>query len=126
MMAAHVDDYAALGAAFKANQASVMAAIQAFRQQAYASGALDSNEYQTVSVQQQNGTQVVIIQPANPQVVYVPQYQPAQVYVAGPSTGDIVAASLISFGAGIAIGALIADSRPWGWGGWGWGWGGGG
>ncbi len=126
MMAAHVDDYAALGAAFKANQASVMSAIQAFRQQAYASGALDSNEYQTVSVEQQNGAQVVIVQPANPQIVYVPQYQPARVYVAGPSADDVVAASLISFGAGIAIGALITDSRPWGWGGWGWGWGGGG
>jgi hypothetical protein len=126
MMAAHVDDYAALGAAFKANQANVMSAIQALRQQAYASGALDSNEYQTVSVEQQNGAPVVVVQPANPQVVYVPQYQPAQVYVAAPSTGDIVAASLISFGAGIAIGALISDSRPWGWSSWGWGWGGGG
>ena len=48
-MAAHVDDYAALGAAFKADQASVMSAIQALRQQAYASGALDSNQYQTAS-----------------------------------------------------------------------------
>jgi Protein of unknown function (DUF3300) len=124
MMAAHVDDYAALGAAFKADQASVMSAIQTLRQQAYASGALDSNQYQTVSVQPQNGTQVVVIQPANPQVVYVPQYQPAQVYIEGPSAGDIVAASLISFGAGIAIGALINDSRPWGWHSWGWGWGG--
>jgi Protein of unknown function (DUF3300) len=126
MMAAHVDDYAALGAAFKANQANVMSAIQALRQQAYASGALDSNEYQKVSVEQQNGAPVVVVQPANPQVVYIPQYQPTQVFVAGPSTGDIVAASLISFGAGIAIGALISDSRPWGWSSWGWGWGGGG
>ncbi len=124
MMAAHVDDYAALGAAFKANQAAVMASIQAFRQQAYASGALDSNEYQTVSVERQNGVQVVVVKPADPQIVYVPQYQPAQVYVAGPPPGDVVAASLISFSAGIVIGALIADSRPWGWGAWGWGWGG--
>jgi Protein of unknown function (DUF3300) len=123
-MAAHVDDYAALGAAFKANQQSVMSAIQNLRQQAYASGALDSNEYQTVSVQQQNGVQAVVVQPANPQIVFVPQYQPEQVYVAGSSTGDFVAASLLSFGAGIAIGALINDSQPWGWGGWSWGWGG--
>src|SRR5271170_1235128 len=54
-MAINIDDYAALGAAFKANQASVMSAIQALRQQAYASGALDSNQYQTVSVQPQAG-----------------------------------------------------------------------
>ncbi|WP_433970835.1 DUF3300 domain-containing protein [Tunturiibacter lichenicola] len=127
MMATHIDDYAALGAAFKANQQSVMSAIQTLRQQAYASGALDSNEYQTVSVQQDGGTKVVIVQPANPQVVYVPQYQPQQVYVAaptGPSTGDVIAASLLSFGAGIAIGALINNNQPYGWGGWGWGWGG--
>src|SRR5271155_3804881 len=44
-MAINVDDYAALGAAFKADQKSVMAAIQALRQQAYASGALDTNQY---------------------------------------------------------------------------------
>ena len=122
-MANNIDDYAAIGAAFKANQAAVMSAIQTLRQQAYASGALDSNEYQKVSVEQQDGAQVVVVQPANPQVVYVPQYQPQQVFVTGPSAGDVVAASLLSFGAGIAIGALIND-QPWGWRGWSWGWGG--
>ena len=122
-MAKNIDDYAAIGAAFKANQASVMSAIQTLRQQAYASGALDSNDYQNVSVEQQDGAQVVVVQPANPQVVYVPQYQPQQVFVTGPSAGDVVAASLLSFGAGIAIGALIND-QPWGWRGWSWGWGG--
>ena len=125
-MAINIDDYAALGEAFKADQASVMAAIQALRQQAYASGALDTNQYQKVSVDQQNGAQVVVVQPVNPQVVYVPQYQPQQVYVSGPSQSDVVAASLLSFGAGIAIGALINSNQPWAWGGWGWGWGGGG
>jgi Protein of unknown function (DUF3300) len=122
-MANNIDDYAAIGAAFKANPASVMSAIQTLRQQAYSSGALDSNEYQNVSVEQQDGAQVVVVQPANPQVVYVPQYQPQQVFVTGPSAGDVVAASLLSFGAGIAIGALIND-QPWGWRGWSWGWGG--
>ena len=123
-MATHIDDYAALGMAFKANQESVMAAIQRLRQQAYASGALDSNQYQTVSLERQNGTQVVVIQPATPQVIYVPQYQPNVVYVSAPYPGDVVAASLLSFGVGIAIGALINDNQPWGWGAWGWGWGG--
>ena len=125
-MAINIDDYAALGEAFKANQASVMSAIQALRQQAYASGALDSNQYQKVSVEQQNGAQVVVVQPVNPQVVYVPVYQPQQVYVSGPTQSDVVAASLLSFGAGIAIGALINSNQPYAWGGWGWGWGGGG
>src|ERR1700727_2756852 len=61
-MAKNIDDYAAIGAAFKANQASVMSAIQTLRQQAYASGALDSNDYQNVSVEQQDGAQVVVVQ----------------------------------------------------------------
>jgi hypothetical protein len=131
MMAAHIDDYAALGTAFKADQTKVMASVQKLRQAAYANGALDSNEYQKVSTTTQGSTQVIVVQPANPQVVYVPQYQPQQVYAAppaqasGPSTGDVVAASLLSFGLGIGIGALIAhNNEPWGWGGWGWGWGG--
>jgi hypothetical protein len=119
-MARNIDDYAALGAAFKADPAAVTAAIQSLRQQAYASGALDSNEYQNVSVQQQDGAPVVIVQPANPQVVYVPQYQPEIVFA---STPGIVTAPLITFGTGIAIGYLLTN-QPWGWHGWGWGWGG--
>src|SRR6516165_4928003 len=102
-MERNIDDYAAIGAAFKADPASVTAAIQALRQQAYASGALDSNQYQDVSVQQQDGAPVVVVQPANPQVVYVPVYQPEVVFAASPS---FVTAPLI-FGTGIAIGGLL-------------------
>jgi Protein of unknown function (DUF3300) len=119
-MARNIDDYAALGAAFKADPASVTAAIQTLRQQAYSSGALDSNQYQNVSVQQQDGAPVVIVQPANPQVVYVPVYQPEVVFAAYPG---IVTAPLLTFGTGIAIGYLLTN-QPWGWHGWGWGWGG--
>lgn len=119
-MAKNIDDYAALGAASKANPASVTAAIQSLRQQAYASGALDNNQYQNVAVEQQDGAQVVTVQPANPQVVYVPVYQPSAVFVSGPS---VVTAPLVTFGTGIAIGILLTN-QPWGWHGWGWGWGG--
>jgi Protein of unknown function (DUF3300) len=119
-MAKNVDDYAAIGVASKANQASVTAVIQSLRQQAYASGALDSNQYQNVAVEQQDGAQVVTVQPANPQVVYVPVYQPSVVFVGGPS---IVTAPLLTFGTGIAIGVLLTN-QPWGWHSWGWGWGG--
>jgi hypothetical protein len=124
MMAQNIDSYAAIGQAFTANQGAVMDSIQRLRQQAYASGALQSNPYQTVDVQSQGTSQVVVIQPANPQVIYVPVYNPQVVYVQ-PDTSAVVAASLITFGAGIALGAWIANaSRPWGWGGWGWNWGG--
>ena len=123
MMAKNIDDYAAIGQAFKADQGTVMDSIQRLRQQAYAAGALESNQYQTVDVQGQGPSQVVVIQPANPQVIYVPQYNPQVVYVQ-PDTSAVVAASLISFGTGIALGAWITNnSYPWGWGGWGWSWG---
>jgi hypothetical protein len=119
MMAQHIDDYAAIGDAFRADQGAVSASIQRLRAQAYNAGTLRSNTEQQVEVQQASGQPVYIIQPANPQVVYVPQYDPSVVYVP-PSSGSIVAASLISFGVGIGIGALLVDNQPWGWGGWGW------
>ena len=122
MMAQHIDDYAAIGQAFSADQGAVTASIQRLRAQAYAAGTLRSNSQQQVEVQQPAGQTIYVIQPANPQVVYVPQYNPTVVYVA-PSTSTVVATSLISFGAGIAIGALLANNQPWGWGGWGWSWG---
>ena len=124
MMADNIDDYAAIGQAMTANQAEVAASIQRLRSQAYAAGALRTNDKQTVEVQQvPNQPQpVYVIQPANPQVVYVPQYNPTVVYVA-PSTSTVVATSLITFGVGIGIGVLLANNHPWGWGGWGWGWG---
>jgi len=123
MMAQNIDDFAAIGQAFAANQGMVQDSIQRLRQQAYATGALQSNQWQTVQAQAAGPSQVIAIQPANPQVVYVPQYNP-QVIFAPPNPGAEIAASLITFGAGIALGAWLFDSgRPWGWGGWGWNWG---
>src|SRR6267154_5043304 len=87
MMAQHVDDYAAIGQAFSADQGEVAASIQRLRAQAYAAGALRTNSQQKVEVQQPAAGQTIyVIQQANPQVVYVPQYDPTTVFV-GPSTG---------------------------------------
>ena len=122
MMAQHIDDYAAVGQAFSADQESVTASIQRLRSQAYNSGALRTTEQQKVEVQQSTGQTIYVIQPANPTVVYVPQYDPTIVYVR-PAPGAVVATPVIGFYAGIGIGALIVDNRPWGWGGWGWNWG---
>ena len=122
MMAQHIDDYAAVGQAFSADQESVTASIQRLRSQAYDSGALRTTEQQKVEVQQSTGQTIYVIQPANPTVVYVPQYDPTIVYVR-PAPGAVVATPVIGFYAGIGIGALIVDNRPWGWGGWGWNWG---
>lgn len=63
----------ALGEAVLAQQADVMDAIQQVRKSAYTAGYLQSND-KTVVVYEQD---VVQIQPADPQVVYVPVYEPA-------------------------------------------------
>jgi Protein of unknown function (DUF3300) len=121
MMAQNVDDYAAIGEAFTADQGSVSASIQRLRAQAYSAGTLRTTPQQTVQVQQASGQTVYVVQPANPQIVYVPTYDPTVVYVP-PAPGVVV--PLVAFGIGIGIGALLVDNRPWGWGGWGWNWGG--
>ena len=122
MMAQNINDYAALGQVFISNQGLVMDSVQRLRQQAYAWGALESNQYQTVDVQSQNGSQVIVIQPTNPQVVFVPQYDPSMVW-ASPGSSALVTASLLSFGTGIMLGSWFGPSYPWGWNTWGWGWG---
>jgi hypothetical protein len=127
LMCTQLDWTRQLGAAFNADQAGVLAAVQRLRAQAVEYGNLKSTPQQQVVTQQDNGKQVIVIQPANPQVVYVPQYNPQTVYVSsGPSTSTVVASSIISFGAGIAIGALFASNNNyyyprWGYGGVGYG-----
>ncbi|MEZ2346981.1 DUF3300 domain-containing protein [Terriglobus sp. RCC_193] len=125
-MAQHVNDYAQIGYAYQANQKMVQDTIQSLRKQAQKAGNLKTNAQQKVVVESTSGQQTIVIEPANPQVVYVPQYNPTVVYAApppGPSTGAVVATAVISFGAGIALGAWMNNSYPWGWGGWGWSWG---
>ncbi|MGC2398363.1 MAG: DUF3300 domain-containing protein [Acidobacteriaceae bacterium] len=117
MMAENIDDYAAIGSAVLANQGDVSASIQRLRAQAYASGALRSTPQQQVQVQNNSGQPIYVVQPVNPQVVYLPQYDPTVVYTSGAGPG------LITFGIAIGITALMV-SQPWGWGGWGWNWGG--
>ncbi len=118
-----------LGNAFLAQQADVMEAVQRMRQKAQSTGALTTNKEQLVETEVIENKTVIVVQQADPQVVYVPSYDP--VYVYGPpvypyppiyyptySTGAVVAASAISFGVGVAIGA--AWNGGWGWGcGWG-------
>src|SRR5258708_17686304 len=59
MMAQHVDDYAAIGQAFTADQGAVTASIQRLRAQAYAAGALRTNSQQKVEVQQPAAGQTI-------------------------------------------------------------------
>ncbi len=113
-----------LGEAYHTQQSEVMAAIQKLRKQAQAAGNLKTSSQQTVKTETQNGNQTIIIQPANPQIVYVPAYNPTVIYGVpyippGYSTADLVATSMISFGAGIAIGAMMSGGCcAWGWSSW--------
>jgi hypothetical protein len=112
-----------LGQAFANQQSDVMAAVQAMRAKAQAAGTLQSNSQITVT---QPASTTIVIQPANPQVVYVPQYNPAVVY-GGPVVVPLyvapplpVASFGLYFGSGVTIGAAFGGGG-WG-GGFGWGW----
>jgi len=69
-----------LGDAFLADQKAVLDAVQRLRAKAQASGNLKSTEQQKVQTQTQAAQQVIIIEPADPQVIYVPSYNPTVVY----------------------------------------------
>lgn len=115
----------ALGEASATQQQDVMAAIQRMRAKAQAAGTLKSGSEITVV---QQAPQTIVIQPANPQIVYVPAYNPTVVYgapvvVPGYSSSDVAAAAILSFGAGIAVGAAISGGCcGWGWSYWGTNW----
>jgi hypothetical protein len=114
-----------LGEAYHNQRSQVMTAIQTLRAQAKANGTLKSSSQITV---EQQSPQVIVIQPANPQIVYVPQYNPAVIYgtpyvTPGYTAGDVAAAGVIGFGAGIAVGALMSGGCcGWGYSSWGCGW----
>src|SRR4029077_17652706 len=117
-----------LGNAFLAQQSDVMDAVQRMRKKAQDTGNLKSTEQQKVETKVIESKSVIVVQQANPQVVYVPSYDPVLVYgppvypyppIYYPPAGYYAAGIAISFGVGMMMGAA------WG-GGWGWGcgWGG--
>jgi hypothetical protein len=127
-----------LGQYFQADQKGVMDAVQRKRVQAQASGNLKSSPQMKVETKKaDNGQPYVEIQPANPQVVYVPQYNPVTIYnipapttvvvtqpaaaTAGVSTGTAVAIGLLSFGVGMAVGAAINRNNYYPYPAWGYG-----
>ncbi len=111
-----------LGEVYHFQAKDVMTAVQTLRAKAKAAGNLKTTSQMTV-VQQSPTT--IVIEPANPQVIYVPQYNPTVIYgtpyvVPGYTAGEVAAASVLSFGAGIAIGAMMAGGccHTWGWSTW--------
>jgi uncharacterized membrane protein YgcG len=114
-----------LGNAFLAQQQDVMDAVQRMRAKAQTKGALKTSKEQVVQSKSEGGKEVIIIEQANPETVYVPSYDPAVVY--GPPVYPYYPYSYpgyypgmgLAFGTGILIGAGIANNW-WGncnWGG---------
>src|SRR5215469_10233066 len=117
MMSAKLDWTQKLGDAVLAQQPDLMDAVQRLRQKAQANKKLESNKQQTVTVKQDAGKQVIVIQPTDPKTVYVPYYNPSVVYGSWPYpaappyyfgypgyiAGGLVATGL-AFGAGYALG----------------------
>jgi hypothetical protein len=133
-MAVQIDWTTDVGKAFGSNRSAVFEVIQRLRQQATTVGTLKTTAQQQVETRTTSaGQEVIVIEPANPQVVYVPQYNPTVVYTQAPTTtttviikeeddddeaAAAVAAGLIGFTAGVAIGASMDNHYyygPYGW-----------
>jgi Protein of unknown function (DUF3300) len=106
-----------LGNAFLEQQAEVMNAVQRMRSRAMANGRLASTPQQAVTENQST----IEIQPANPQIIYVPSYNPAYVWGPGayPALGYPGVGYGLGFNPGVLIGALFSGLLSFG--GWGWG-----
>jgi hypothetical protein len=112
-----------LGNAFLAQQADVMNAIQILRERAQQNGRLQSTPQETVTAQPvEGGPPVIQIQPADPQVVYVPAYNPEYVW-GPPACGAYPPLWYPSYGFGFGAATFLGGlfSGFVGFGGWGWG-----
>ena len=151
-MATNLSWTSSLGDAYFNAPQNVMNAVQVMRQKAYQAGNLKSTPQQNVQVENQPaGTepvaassgaeqqvtvvqsppQTIVIEPSQPDVVYVPSYNPTTVYGApvpaypGYSTGAMVTTGLVSFGVGMMVGAAINNNNNccgWGYNSWNTGW----
>src|ERR1700722_8947240 len=117
-----------LGDAYVNQQQNVTQAIQTMRQKAQQAGNLKTTPQENVTTQ----GQTIVIQPASPDVVYVPQYDPwlAYGYPLGvfpgwyPFPGLFLGGPGIAFGLGFGVGLFAGFG--WGWHNWGYDWHGGG
>lgn len=108
-MAVHIDWTESAGVAMLAQSEDVLAAVQVMRAQAINTGALVSSPEMVVT--QDPVTSTVVVQPANPEVVYIPQYEPTVVY--SNPVGDALTAGLIFFGTAALIDEIFDDNDDW-------------
>jgi uncharacterized membrane protein YgcG len=116
-----------LGNAFLAQQDDVMAAIQRLRAKAKDSGKLTDTPQQKVVTEDKNGQAAIEIEPTDPQVIYVPVYNPGYFWGAGyplyPWPGLYYPGIGLGWGWGRGINLGFYFGGCCGWGGWGWGFG---
>jgi hypothetical protein len=113
-----------LGDAFLAQQKDVMDAVQRLRAKAQKEGNLKSSKEQTVKTEPapagSTNTTTIIIEPSDPEVVYVPQYNPTVVYGAWaypaypPYPVYPPGAAFFSFTVGVAVGSALWGNCNWG------------
>lgn len=127
MMSEKLDWTQKLGDAVLAQQPDVMDSVQRLRTKAQAANKLTTTRQQKVSMQKSGNRDVIIIEPAVPNTVYVPYYDPAVVYGVwdypayppyyfwppGYATSTAIVTG-IAFSAGFAIGAWAANNTHWG------------
>lgn len=104
MMDEKIDWTTALGQCYVNQSTDVVLAIQRLRARARAAGNLNTTREQEVTVE----TDAIAIVPAQPEVIFVPVYDPQVVYIQRPA-----ATPLILFGAGLAIGAWLNNDFNW-------------
>lgn len=123
MMNEDLDWTTKLGDAFLGQQKQVLDTVQQLRTRAKDAGNLESTEQQVVEVQDNGGTEIIVIESSSPEVIYVPRYDPVVVYGTWPypaypprvyyPPGYVAGTAALAFGVGVACGAA-----------WGWAWGG--
>jgi hypothetical protein len=107
MMAENMNWTADLGDAFLKQPEEVTGSIQRLRWQARNAGNLESTSQQTAII---DGDYIEII-PAQPQYIYVPQYDPSVIYIQRWAPGRL---PFITFGLGLAIGGWLTMDFDWG------------
>src|SRR5213082_2190600 len=111
-----------LGNAFLAQQSDVMEAVQRMRGKAEGKGTLKTSVQQTVQTKTvEGGKQVIVIEPAQSDVVYVPSYDPAVVYGPPPPAYPYYPYTYPGYypGMGLAWGAAGFALGAWAGGAWG-------
>src|SRR5262249_36075343 len=127
MMSSNLEWTEKLGNAVLAQQADVMDAVQRLRARAQANNKLTSTKEQTVTVRQEQNKQVVVIEPTDPETIYVPYYDPAVVYgdwpypaypayyfEPPPYLGYGILGAGLAFGAGYALSRWTSGGNYWG------------